>query len=118
MEGFLQALKYKDRELQIEICNLSGFAAKRKGSKKNWKKDQTLYWNGSSIDRHSDEYQMLLDRAFTEIFKNKEYESFLRQTIGFTLTHSVGKTNPHYTVLTIDEFCERLTTYREYKLRD
>lgn len=118
MEGFLQSLKFSDPELQIEVCSLIGTKAKNKGGKKNWKKDQTLYWKGCKIDRHSDEYQKLLDRAFSELFKVKEYQEYLKETKGYELTHDIGKTNPMYTILTIDEFCQRLMIFRDYGLKD
>ena len=36
MEGFLQGLKFKNPDMQIEICKLVGIKAKNKGRKKNW----------------------------------------------------------------------------------
>ena len=39
MEGFLQSLKFQDKEMQKHICTLVGKKAKFKGSKKNWKKN-------------------------------------------------------------------------------
>ena len=57
MEGFLQSLKFKSPEIQIEVCKLVGKAAKFKGKKKKWWRDQILYWQGESIKRDSEEYQ-------------------------------------------------------------
>ena len=34
MEGFLQAVKFSNPNIQEEVCKLVGFAAKKKGSKK------------------------------------------------------------------------------------
>ena len=39
MGGFLQSLKFQDKEMQKYICTLVGKKAKFKGAKKNWKKD-------------------------------------------------------------------------------
>jgi hypothetical protein len=64
MEGFLQSLKFKNPEMQRHICTLVGFKAKVKGKHKNWQESQTLYWQGQAIKRESDEYQVLLDKAF------------------------------------------------------
>lgn len=36
MEGFLQSLKFKNPDMQIEVCKLVGKAAKFKGGKKKW----------------------------------------------------------------------------------
>lgn len=115
MEGFLQSLKFDAIEKQYDICSLVGVKAKFKGKKKKWYLTQTLYWQGKSIDRHSEEYQILLDRAFSELFRNEQYKSLLLSTKGHTLTHSIGKNNPKLTILTIDEFCSRLTILRNYK---
>lgn len=48
MEGFLQALKYKDDETQKEICALSGKEAKER-SISDWQETQTVYWKGSQL---------------------------------------------------------------------
>lgn len=38
--------------IQIEVCKMVGYAAKRRGRMKDWRKTQTLYWQGHPIDRH------------------------------------------------------------------
>jgi predicted NAD-dependent protein-ADP-ribosyltransferase YbiA (DUF1768 family) len=114
MEGFLQSLKFDHIEKQHEICSLVGVKAKFKGKKKKWYLTQTLYWQGKSIDRHSEEYQKLLDRAFSELFKNKQYKLLLLSTEGNILIHSIGKNDPKLTILTTDEFCLRLMLLRDY----
>ena len=116
MEGFLQSLKFSDLEKQIEVCKLIGVQAKFKGKKKKWYKDQLLYWKGQVIDRHSDEYQKLLDKAFSAISMNDEYKVRLKKTNGYILTHDIGKTNPKQTILTVDEFCNRLMKLRDYSI--
>lgn len=49
MEGFLQALKFKNPDIQIEVCKLVGLKAKFKGKKSKWFKTQKLYWLGKEI---------------------------------------------------------------------
>jgi predicted NAD-dependent protein-ADP-ribosyltransferase YbiA (DUF1768 family) len=113
MEGFLQALKFKNPEMQKHICSLVGFAAKRAGSKKNWQRDQTLYWKGVPIKRDSDEYQCLLDAAYSAMFsQNEKAAKALLATGDATLTHSIGRSNKNETVLTAQEFCSRLMIMR------
>ena len=112
MEGFLQALKFKDLNMQIEICKLVGMNAKSRGAKKQWKKTQTLYWQGISYKRDSKEYQELLDRAYEQLSKNASFQRALLATNNATLTHSVGKIKQSDTVLTKKEFCSRLTSLR------
>lgn len=113
MEGFLQSLKFSSPEMQREVCKLVGKAAKFKGKKKKWWQTQTLFWRGQEIDRHSEEYQMLLDRAFAALAQNSSFRKALLATGDAVLTHSIGKSNPSETVLTKAEFCGRLIKLRE-----
>lgn len=112
MEGFLQSLKYSNPEMQVHVCTLVGKQAKFKGKKKAWYRTQTLYWQGEEIDRHSERYQELLDKAFYELSKNNKFKNALLATGNATLTHSMGKKDPSRTILTIKEFCSRLTKLR------
>lgn len=113
MEGLLQSLKFKSPEMQIEVCKLVGKAAKFKGKKKKWWKTQSLWWQGQSIERHSKEFQELLDEAFWCLFsQNEGARKALLATRNSTLTHSMGKSNPSETVLTEREFCSRLMQIR------
>lgn len=117
MEGFLQSLKFKEPEMQIEVCKLVGKAAKFKGKKKKWWQTQTLFWQGQAFKRDSEEYQELLDRAFDALSTNASFKKALLATGTATLTHSIGKTKQQETVLTRQEFCSRLTKIRE-RLRE
>lgn len=112
MEGFLQSLKFKNPDMQVYVCSLIGIKAKMKGKNKKWWKTQILYWKGQEIDRHSHEYQVLLDRAFCELSKNESFKNALLSTGNSSLTHSIGKSDPHRTVLTENEFCSRLLLIR------
>jgi predicted NAD-dependent protein-ADP-ribosyltransferase YbiA (DUF1768 family) len=112
MEGFLQSLKFKNPEMQKHVCTLVGFAAKKKGSKKNWKREQKLYWLGKEFDRKGNDYQILLDRAYEALGENEKFRKALIATQGATLTHSIGKNKESETVLTEREFCSRLTKLR------
>jgi len=89
MEGFLQSLKFKSQEMQAEVCTLVGFAAKKKGRGKNWQKTQILWWKGIPLKRQSKEYQILLDRAYTELYKNTKFKKALEASKGAVLTHSI-----------------------------
>ena len=57
---------------------------------------------------------MLLDRAYYELSKNTGFAKALLATGNSTLTHSLGKKDPHRTILTEKEFCDRLYKVREY----
>lgn len=113
MEGFLQSLKYSNPEMQKHVCSLVGKAAKFKGKKKNWYRDQTLYWKGQKINRHSEAYQALLDRAFEQLAKNEKFKKALLASGNSTLKHSMGRKDASKTVLTTNEFCSRLTIIRK-----
>jgi len=114
MEGWLQSLKERDPEKQKEICALSGIGAKRRGRKLNkaWQADQTLWWRGKAYDRHDKKYQRLLDRAYHALSRNPDFQKALLATGNEPLTHSIGSTDPHFTVLTEQEFCKRLLRLR------
>ena len=112
MEGLLQSLKFKNPDMQKYVCTLTGMAAKRKGSRKNWQRDQVLWWNGEHIERDSKEYQELLDEAYIALTQSKKFCKALLATQKAVLTHSIGKSKISDTVLTESEFCYRLTILR------
>ena len=114
MEGFLQSLKFSNPDMQIEVCKLWGGHAKKKGSRKNkhWRRNQTLYWRGEAIPRKSEAYQELLDKAFDALAENEGFKKALLATGNATLTHSLGRNKENETVLTVREFCGRLTKIR------
>ena len=72
--------------MQEEVCKLVGFAAKRKGRNKNWQQSQVLFWKGVEIPRKSDEYQELLDKAYTAMYKNTKFKKALQASAGANLT--------------------------------
>lgn len=113
MEGFLQSLKYKNVDMQIEICKMFGGGAKKRASGKKWYRDQTLYWKGIPIKRDSQEYQDLLDKAFLSIANNTKFRKALIATGNSNITHSIGKKKKNETILTEQEFCSRLLWIRE-----
>jgi len=118
LEGFLQALKTPDTELQKELCLKSGASARHFGRQltqsSNWKKTQTLYWNNVPYKRNSVEYLNLIKKAFETRFNTSEtYRKALKDSEGYTLTHSCGKDNPEETVLTEEEFISMLNMLRD-----
>ena len=114
MEGFLQGLKFKNVEMQQHICTLVGFKAKKSGAKKNWQRDQTLYWAGLPYKRDSDGYQTLLDEVYWTLYtQNTKAQKALLATGDANLTHSIGRSKKSDTVLTKQEFCSRLMSMRK-----
>lgn len=112
MEGFLQSLKFNDPEKQKEVCLLVGKQAKFKGKKKKWWITQTLYWKGEKINRHSQNYQNLIKKAFEQLAKNEEFKQVLLDTHNKDIRHSEGKNDPSKTILTEKEFCFHLMQTR------
>ena len=113
MEGFLQSLKFKNPEMQKEVCKLTGKTAKFKGGKKKWWKTQTLYWMDVEYKRDSQEYQELLTRAYDALFENEGFRNALEAAKNTVLTHSLGKRDIHKTVLTEREFLSQLNRLKQ-----
>ena len=118
MEGFLQSLKQQDLDKQRQICSMKGGNA-RKRSVTSWQIDQIVWWKGHTINRQSDEYQMLVRMAYKAMFEQSErFRTALMSTRGVTLIHTTGEDNPCKTILTPKEFCSILMEMREeYDLR-
>ena len=112
MEGFLQSLKFKNPEMQEQICALVGITAKRAGRGKNWQRTQELWWRGQCYARDSREYQLLLDRAYAALSTNEGFQKALLATRDAVICHSIGRRKKQDTVLTRSEFCRRLTKLR------
>ena len=117
MEGFFQSLKQSDVELQKRLCALSGASARHVGNHSKgcneWKKTQTLWWQGQEYKRDSEEYMALVMRAYKCKFDaSQEFRDALRDSMGYTLTHSVGHDDPTQTVLTEKEFISCLEALR------
>ena len=113
MEGFLQSLKFSNPEVQKEVCTLIGLKAKYRGKHKKWWRTQTLYWRDQEINRHSEEYQLLINKAYDCMFNQSiNFRNALKAAKGVVFTHSMGKTDSHRTILTQQEFCSRLTKLR------
>ena len=116
MEGFLQSLKFRSVRKQKQVCLLSGKEAKCSTrhtlAQLRWRMTHNLYWQGKRINRLSDEYQKLLDRAYEALSENVNFQTALKASLPYTLTHSIGKTDMKKTVLTEYELISRLERIR------
>ena len=99
--------------MQKMVCTYVGKKAKFAGKKKKWWRNQTLWWQGEEIDRHGQEYQNMLDEAFMALAENTKFQKALLATGNAVLKHTIGKSDPHRTVLTTSEFCGRLMRIRD-----
>ena len=117
MEGFLQSLKFRSINKQKQVCLLAGKEAKNSTRhtvvQLRWRITHNLYWQGERINRFSDEYQKLLDRAYKELSKNTDFTRALKETDEKELVHSIGKNDARKTVLTEYEFISRLNRIRD-----
>ncbi|ARN83849.1 hypothetical protein B1812_20630 [Methylocystis bryophila] len=114
MEGFLQSLKIQDSAEQARVCRLSGAEAQSRGRQEDWNSG-TLWWQGKPVDRLSDAYQKLLDRAYDALFAQApKFRNALAATGEAPLTHRMGKSDPCETILTEQEFCTRLERLRAH----
>lgn len=119
MEGLLQSLKHKDKNKQLQLCQMKGRNAK-KMSTTGWQTDQIVWWKGNAIDRQSQDFLKLVKAAYAEMFRQSErFRTALMSTRGKKLFHSRGESNPYKTILTEQEFCDILTELRDnYDSRD
>lgn len=116
MEGLLQSLKFDKPHIQVEVCKLSGFAAKKRGSDRNrsWKTKQKLWWKNAAMDRDGEVYQKFLNKVYLEMARQSEsFRNALIATNNAVITHSIGKNKTSDTVLTETEFCRRLHWLRQ-----
>lgn len=115
MEGFLQSLKFESPAVQEYVCTMFGIAAKRKGAtmSKHWQAVQTLWWAGRAYDRHGEEYEALLTRAYDAMFEQSEnFRRALAIAGDEKFEHSVGTDDPSKTVITTAAFCGQLDRLR------
>lgn len=118
MEGLLQSFKFEKVHIQVEVCKLVGFNAKKRGKMKNWQERQVLHWNEVEYPRKSQAYQDLLDRAYQAMCDGNEgFRKALLATGDAVLQHSIGRSKQSETVLTKTEFCSRLMKLRK-QLKD
>ena len=97
MEGLLQSLKFPIPDKQVRYL------------------DHTLYWQGKAMCRFGEEYQALVREAYYAMASQSEkFRSAIMRTGDQPLCHSIGKSDPRYTILTESEFVETLKAVREY----
>jgi len=117
MEGFLQSLKIDDLDTQKLVCQMEGLRAKGFGKKMNKIRKfdfKHLYWNNKRINRESQEYQELLDRAYSARYQHDENFRFaLEYTGDRILRHTIGGSDPKRCILTEKEYIQRLTQLRD-----
>lgn len=119
MEGFVQGLKCSYINEQLRICKMRGKRAKQFGQKVKGNphydiETNGVFWNGQRIDRHSDDFQKLMRRAYHAMLEQcPKFREALKATGTKRLFHTIGNPDHHQTILTEKEFCNILTELRK-----
>lgn len=115
MEGFIQALKRKNPDVQVYGCTLVGLKAKFWGKGIKWWQrspaDQ-LHWQGRSFEAHGPEHLELVERALRAKFEQHDGSKRALLATEGRLTHSIGK-DTNTTSLKASDFCRMLMKIRE-----
>lgn len=114
LEGLLQAFKCPDVQIQKEICNLNGRAAKARGVDfNNWKETQILWWQGSPYQRSSRDYVLLVTRSYDAVYEQDvSFKEDLLLIEFEEICHSIGNPDMRDTVLTEVEMLYQLNRLR------
>lgn len=114
-EGFIQALKFPNPEMQKHVCSLVGKAAKFAGKKaaKRIHRERKVWWQDKEIEFRSQEHFGLIERALRAKFNQSDRaKRALLATRNSTLTHDVGQPESPHTSLPAAVFIRIL-----YKVR-
>jgi len=119
LTSFLLSLSCENIHKQEKIYNAEPKEAFELSKNYNWRKSQRIFWNGERIDRHSQEYQKLLDEAFIDLYSSGGFLRALLSARYDELDYNASN-DPSKTLLTKDEFISRLYKlirryYRESK---
>lgn len=114
MEGFLQSLKCISIKEQVRVAALYGKAAKEEGADRDlWRISGRVYWQGRCYKRNSNEFDLLIRRAYDNMYEsNESFRKALRESGDRPLLHTIGKHGKRSTILTEEEFISNLIRLR------
>ena len=121
IEGVLQAFKFDDGVgLSRQICLMLPKKAKEMGTAfPGWKEEQIVFWDNIEFGRHGQEYQELISRLYDAVYdQDPTFRDDLRALGNEEICHSIGKSDPHDTVLTEQEFMDQLNRLRKQANRN
>lgn len=108
MESFIQSLRVKDVNMQIDVCSKSGpFCYSIRDLLGDWRETKSVYWQGKPIFRESNQYFMLLTKAYEALLEASPiFYNALKQVKEneWKIIHSIGCTNSSETLLTPNEY--------------
>ena len=114
-EGFIQALKFPNPDMQKHVCSLVGLGAKKAGSKAaaRIRIQRKVWWQGVAFEFRSDEHFGLIERGLRAKFTQSDRaRRALLATRDATLTHETGHSDDGWTSLPAAVFIRML-----YKIR-
>ena len=76
---------------------------------------QRVNYLGNEIDRHTEEYNQQITRAFDALHENPDFKKALEQSECYELQHTIGRSNKHVSLLTEQEFIAQLNRLRNKK---
>lgn len=114
IESFFGTLRTSSLLAKQKIYNLSGMDSWYEGHKyMTWYNTQTVDYKGKTINRHSVEYDNLITSVYDALFTNEDFKKALLETDRCKLSHKIGKTDKHKTLLTQKEFIGHLNRLRD-----
>lgn len=102
------------QNLILKYSGLDAYHTRNANNVSFWGNDGNLYWQGKTIKRNSQEYQIFLDELYLSAIKNPIYYNCLLSTENKYILHHIGNNNINETVLTRFEFEQRLNSLREW----
>lgn len=114
IEAVLQSIKIQDPAEQATFWQAPGFWCKKMGRKLPWQQTRLLWWKGVPMDRDGQDYQDFLDELFVACYMEcPKFKEALIISRDHELTHSIGSTDQDFTILTQQEFLDRLNGLRD-----
>lgn len=115
IENFFQGIKFKDKKIQNYVFSYYGTQAVhiKAASNYNWKETGEIYWQGKSIKRESEEYELLIDELYISAIQNPLYRNIL-SNCNKNIIHSMGENDKKETTFTRYEFELELNCLKDF----
>lgn len=114
IEAVLQSIKIQDAAEQATFWQQQGFWCKKHGRKIPWQQTRLLWWKGEPMDRDGPIYQTFLDELYVACYMEcPKFKEALIASRNHELSHSIGTIDQEFTILTQQEFLDRLNILRD-----
>lgn len=120
IEGFFQGIKFKNKNAQKLVFNMSGTMSNniKVAQDYDWQKEQAIYFLGKKYDRHSKEYEDLCDELYCALLQNPLYVGTLKAVENKYILHAIGEEDASKTVFSRFEFEKELNCLKDYCLKN